>query len=171
MQNIDLFVFNLIHIVADTEELATGCPKKHGNSVTNSISSFLWISIVIPNFKSHNIIMSATVYFMQRCVYNVSARWTVKTDKFTRFLYCNFLVLLITTICSQNKNKQIVNISDKNLTDYSFLSRYHFTKSKNYLKDDIEFVIEFPYLLGHPVCTLLARPTIAFYSENQITVE
>ena len=25
--------------------------QKHGNSVTNYISSFLWISIVIPNFK------------------------------------------------------------------------------------------------------------------------
>ena len=36
--------------------------QKHGNSVTNSISSLLWISIVIPNFKSHNIIMSARVY-------------------------------------------------------------------------------------------------------------
>ena len=45
--------------------LTTGCLKKHGNSVTNSISSLLWISIVIPNFKSHNIIMSARVYFMK----------------------------------------------------------------------------------------------------------
>ena len=44
----------------------TGCPKKHGNSVTNSISSLLWISIVIPNFKSLNIVMSARVYFMKR---------------------------------------------------------------------------------------------------------
>ena len=33
----------------------TGCPKKHGISVTNSISSLLWISIVIPNFKSHRL--------------------------------------------------------------------------------------------------------------------
>ena len=32
-----------------------GVPK---NSVTNSISSLLWISNVIPNFKTHNIIMS-----------------------------------------------------------------------------------------------------------------
>ena len=46
--------------------LCTRCPEKHGNSVTNSISSLLWISIVIPNFKSHNIIMSARVYFMKR---------------------------------------------------------------------------------------------------------
>ena len=44
----------------------TECPKKHGNSVTNCISSLLWISIVIPNFKSHNIIISARVYFMKR---------------------------------------------------------------------------------------------------------
>ena len=44
----------------------SGCPKKHGNSVTNWISSLLWISIVIPNFKSHSIIMSARGYFMKR---------------------------------------------------------------------------------------------------------
>ena len=43
----------------------TGCPNKHGNSVTNLISSLLWISIAIPDFKSHNIIMSARVYFMK----------------------------------------------------------------------------------------------------------
>jgi len=34
----------------------------------------------------------------------------------------------------QNINKQNVNIADKTLTDHSFLSRYHYTKSKNYLK-------------------------------------
>ena len=34
---------------------------------------------------------------------------------------------------SKNINKQVVNIADENLTDYSFLSRYHYTKSKNYL--------------------------------------
>ena len=49
-------------------------------------------------------------------------------------IYCNFLVLLSTTVCSQNINKQNVNIVDKTLTDYSFLSRYHYTKSKSYLK-------------------------------------
>ena len=60
--------------------------------------------------------------------------WTVKTDKFTLFVYCNFLVLLSTTVCSQNINKQNENIADKTLSDYSFLSRYHYTKSKNYVK-------------------------------------
>ena len=45
-----------------------------------------------------------------------------------------FLDLLSTTVCSQNINKQNANIADETLTDYSFLSRYHHTKSKNYLK-------------------------------------
>ena len=39
-----------------------------------------------------------------------------------------------TTVCSQNINKQNVNIADEILTDYSFLSWYHYTKSRNYLK-------------------------------------
>ena len=43
----------------------TACPNKHGNSVTNSRSSLLRITIVIPDFKSNNIIMSAIVYFMK----------------------------------------------------------------------------------------------------------
>jgi len=115
----------------------TGCPKKHGNLVTNLISSLLWISIVIPNSKSHNIIMSARVYFMKKVkdckVVSIMSpkRWTVKTDKFTLFVYCNFLDFLSTTVCSQNINKQNVNIANETLTDCSFLSRYHYTKSKN----------------------------------------
>ena len=68
-----------------------------------------------------------------------------------QFVYCNFLILQSTTVCSQNINKQNVIIADGTLTDYSFLNRYHYTKSKNYFKDDIEFVTEFQCLLGHPV--------------------
>ena len=112
----------------------TGCPNKHGNSVTNSISSLLWISIVIPN------------------VFNVSTRWRMKTDKFTLFLYCNFLVLLSTIVCSENINKQIVNKADENLTDYSFLmvGRYHFTKSKNFLKRRYWILHWIPMFIGTP---------------------
>ena len=44
---------------------STWCPKKHGNSVTNWISSLLGISIVKPNFKSHNIIMSPRFNLMK----------------------------------------------------------------------------------------------------------
>ena len=79
----------------------------------------------------------------------VFARWTVKTDKFTLFVYCNFLVLL--TVCSQNINKQNVNIADETLTDYNFLSRYHYSKSKNYLKRRYPIRHWIPNLLGHPV--------------------
>ena len=62
--------------------------------------------------------MSARVYFMK----------TVNGFKeFSCFTKYN-------RIGSQNINKQIVNIADTNLTDYSFRSRYHYTKSKNYLK-------------------------------------
>ena len=122
--------------------------------VTNSASSLLRISIVnvIPNFKSHTIIMSARVYLMKRVKdsKDVSARWTVKTDKFTLFVYFNFLVLLSTTVCSQNINKQNVNIAAETLTDYSFLSRYHYTKSKSYLKRRYRIRHWIPMFIGTP---------------------
>ena len=82
--------------------------------------------------------MSARVYFMKAvngCKdVSIMSLQDVKTEKFTLFVYCNFLVLLSTPLCSEDISKQIVNIADENLSDYSFLSRYHFTKSKNYLK-------------------------------------
>ena len=67
----------------------------------------------------------------------------------------------------QSKHKQ-TNIADETLTDYSFLSWYHYTKSKNYLKDDIEFVTEFPCLLGHPLQYILAY-IYTFHRINVIT--
>ena len=73
---------------------------------------------------------------------------TVNADKFTLFVFCNFLVLLSTTVCSQNINKQNVNIADK--TDYSFLSRYHYTKSKNYLKRRYWIRHWIPMFIGTP---------------------
>jgi len=39
-----------------------------------------------------------------------------------------------TRIQSKHKNKQNVNIADENLIGYRFLSRNHYSKSKNYLK-------------------------------------
>ena len=107
-----------------------GVPKKHGNSVTNWISSLLWISIVIPNFKSHNTIMSARVYFMERVkdCKDVSIM-SPQDDQWGRTsLLCLYAVIFLfscTTVCSQNINKQNLNIADETLTDYSFLSRYH----------------------------------------------
>ena len=56
----------------------------------------------------------------------------------------------------QSKHKQTkCEQVDETLTDYRFLGRYHYTKSKNYLKDDIEIVTEFPCLLGHPALKTL----------------
>ena len=78
--------------------------------------------------------MSARVYFMKtvNCCKDVS-----------------------TTVCSQNINKQIVNISDENLTDYSFLSRYHFNKSKNFLRRQYRIRhSEFPCFFGTPCITI-----------------
>jgi len=48
------------------------------------------------------------------------------------FLNIMFRGTPCTTERSQNINKQNVNIADETFTDYSFLSRYHYTKSKNY---------------------------------------
>ena len=74
----------------------------------------------------------------------------MQTDMFTVFVYCNFLVLL-RTVCRQNINKQIVNIADQNPADYSFLRRFHNTKSVNYLKRRYRIRHWISSLLGHPV--------------------
>ena len=78
--------------------------------------------------------MSARVYFMKTvngCKDVSIMSPQVKMDKLTLFVYCFTKYNLV---FSQNINKQIVNIADENLTNYSFLCRYHYTKSKNYLK-------------------------------------
>ena len=75
---------------------------------------------------------------------------TAETDKFTLFVYCNFLVLLSTTVCSQNINKQIVDIADENLTKYSFRSSYRYTKIKNYLKRLYRIRHWIPMFIGTP---------------------
>ena len=78
--------------------------------------------------------MSSRVYFMKRVKDCNDVSIMNSEDGQVFSVCCNFLVLLSPTICSQNINKQNVNIADESLTDYSFLSRNHYTKSKNYLK-------------------------------------
>ena len=116
---------------------ATECPNKHGNSGTNSISSLFWVSIVIPYFKSHNINMSARVYFMKTVngCKDVSLM-SLQDEQWRRTsLLCLYTVIFLFYLQPYAVNiiKKIVNIADENLTDYSFLSRFHYTKSKNYL--------------------------------------
>ena len=71
--------------------------------------------------------------------------------KFTLFVCCNFLVLLSTTVCSQNINKQNVNIADETLKITAFSVGITILNQRIIWKDDVEFVTEFPCLLGHPV--------------------
>ena len=53
----------------------------------------------------------------------------------TLFVYCNYLVLLSTTVCSQNYKQTKCKHSRRNSYRlYSFLGRYHYAKSKNHLK-------------------------------------
>ena len=91
----------------------TGCPNKHGNSVTNWISSLLWISIAIPNFKSHIIIMSARVYFMKgkKDCKDVSImspqdeQW-IRTSLLCLYTAIFLCCVLLSTTRMQSKHKQ-----------------------------------------------------------------
>jgi len=141
----------------------TGCPKKHENSVTNWISSLLWISIVIPNFKSHNITMSARVqciFYMKRVKDCKDLSIMSPQDEQWRrtsllCLYTAIFLFYNRSVCSQNINKQIVNIADETLIDHSFLRRYHHTKSKNYLKRRYLICHWIPMFIGtHCICQI-----------------
>ena len=59
----------------------------------------------------------------------------------------------------QSKHKQTnVNIADETLTDYSFLTRYHYTKSKNYFKRRYRIRHWFPMFIGTPsILYILSR--------------
>ena len=84
--------------------------------------------------------MSARVYFMKRvkdCKDVSICLRTMNNEDGQVYSVCILqfsCFLLSSTVCRQNINKQNVNIADETLTDHSFLSRYHYTKSKNYLK-------------------------------------
>ena len=72
----------------------------------------------------------------------------------TLLVYWNFLVLLSTTVCSQNINKQNVNIADETIKlsqITAFSVSITILNQRIIYKDDIEFVTEFPCFLGHPV--------------------
>ena len=106
--------------------------------------------------------MSARVYLMKRIKDCEDVSLMSPQDEQWRrtsllcFLYSNFLVLLSTTVCSQNINKQNVNIADETITDYSFLRRYHYTKSKNYLKSRYRIRHWIPMSIGTPCITYIA---------------
>ena len=120
----------------------------------NSISCLLRFSIVIPDFKSHNIFMSATVYSM--VTINGCKELSIKSPQDEQWrrisLHCLYTAIFLfyysTTVCSLNINKQNLNIADETLIDYSFLNRYHYTKSNNYLKRRYRICHWIPMFIG-----------------------
>ena len=90
------------------------------------------------------------------CVYNVSAIDEQWRRTSLRCLYIAIFLFTEYNRMSQNINKQNVNIADETLTDYSFLRRYHYTKSKNCLKRRYRIRHLIPMIIGTPlyiVCT------------------
>ena len=89
-----------------------------------------------------------------------------KTFKTIHKLSC-FVGHPVSTIhpyASQNINKQIINIADENLTDYSFLSRYHYTKSKNYFKRRYRIRHWIPMFIGTPCIIRISSSKTTFKS-------
>jgi len=76
----------------------TGCPKKHGNSVTNSISSFqiiLWFSIVIPTEKA--VICKSIVCYVYICLFMFWLH-TVVLSKTRKLQYTNRVNLSVFSV-------------------------------------------------------------------------
>ena len=89
--------------------------------------------VFVMNFKSHNIIMSARVNLMKRvndCKdVSIMSPQDEQWRRTSSLCKCTTIFLFyFTTVYSQNINTQIVNIADKTLTDYSFLSDTIYTK-------------------------------------------
>ena len=78
-------------------------------------------------------------------------------------VYCNFLVILSTTVCRQNLNKQIINIaSTKILRITAFSVGIPILNQRVIYEDDIEFVTEFPCLLGRMQPLQYFEPSFAW---------
>ena len=71
-----------------------------------------------------------------------------------------------TTVCSRNINKQNVNIADETLTDYSFLGRCQYTKSKNYLKRRYRICHWIPMFIGTPFNLTEMREIVVLNAGN-----
>ena len=71
-----------------------------------------------------------------------------------------YSVCILTTVCSQNINKLIVNMADETLTYrlqfYQYVM-YHYTKSKNDLKRLYRIRHGIPMFIGTP-CMLVVTP-------------
>ena len=75
--------------------------------------------------------------------------------------------LLNTTVCSQHINKQNVNIADETLSAFLIGNRYHYTKSKNYLKRRYRIRHWIPMFIGTP-CSICKFSNVAVNFRNRI---
>ena len=84
--------------------------------------------------------MSARIYFMKRVKdckdVSIMSPQKMNSEDGQAYSVCILQFSCFTKYNRlQPKHKQTnVNIADENLTDYSFLRRHNYTKSKNYLK-------------------------------------
>ena len=127
----------------------TGCPKKHGNSVTNSISSFqiiLWFSIVLPTEKV--VICISFVCYVHTL--NLFMFWlhTVVLGKTRTFQYTNRVNLSVFTVhltetLSLQSFYPFHEINSGGHKILLWLLKLGIT-ILIHNKDDIQFVTEFP---------------------------
>jgi len=124
-----------------------------------------WISNVIPNFKSHNIIMSARVYAKKRVkdCKDVSVM-SPQDEHWRQKVYS--VCILYTLIQSKHKQTKCEH-SRQTLTDYSFLSRYHYTKTKNYLKRRYRIRHWIPMFIETPCTKLFKKRKFAWFYINR----
>ena len=132
--------------------VSTGCPNKHGNSVTNSILSFkiiLRFSILIPTEKA--VIRKIFVCY----VYNLYV-YVLTAYCCTYILYTNRVNLSSLFILLIHYRPIFTAIYCFHKINLLWLLKLGITML-NHNKDEIEFVTEFPCLLGHLICAIIAK--------------
>ena len=95
------------------------------------------LACLIPNFKSLNIIMSARIYFMKRVIdwKDVLLPQDNSEDRQVYSVCILQFSCFTKYIRMQSKHKQTnCEHSRRKTLKECFLSRYHYTKSKNYFK-------------------------------------
>ena len=132
----------------------TGCPKNMGIKWRFRYRLCCELALCYLIFNSDNIIMSARVYFMKRVKDSKYVSIMSSQDEQWRriSLLCLYTAIFCFTKYTLMQSKH-VNIADETLTDYSFLSRYHHTQSKNYLKRRYRIRHWIPMFIGKP-CTI-----------------
>ena len=116
--------------------VCTGCPNKHGNSVKNSISSFLNNSL-IPTEKAVRVSSAMFTFVYITCPSSPSSLLIL--GRHYRHIFAVFYPF-----------HEINSSRHNNIMGFEIRITMLIHN-----KDDIEFVTEFPCFLGHPVCPII----------------